>query len=160
MTDQAIHAFVQVCVSNPNSTWLFSAIYTNPNLSTCLHLWEDLASFASSHSVPWLLASDFNNILNDNENFSCSPPNRNRIAHFNNLLNKCNLLDLGFNGPRFTWANKRNNCVLMKRLDRALCNPGWYLLFKETTVLHLPKTSFNHHPILINSSPSNLPRSN
>ena len=160
MTDQVIHTFVQVCASNPDSVWLFSAIYANPHHSTHLHIWEDLASFASYHSVPWLLAGDFNDILNDHENFSCFPPNRNRIAHFNNLLNKCNLLDLGFNGPHFTWTNKRNNRLVMKRLDRALCNPGWHLLFKETTVLHLPKTSFDHHPILINSFPSNLPHTN
>ena len=48
----------------------------------------------------------------------------------------------------------------MKHLDRALCNPSWYLLFEETTVLHLPKTSSDHHPIFINSSPSNLLHAN
>ena len=52
VTDQAIHAFFQVCDSNLDFVWLFSTIYINPNLSTHLHLWEDLASFASSHSVP------------------------------------------------------------------------------------------------------------
>ena len=102
VTDQANPAFVQVCASNPDFVWLFFAIYANPNLNTRLHLLEDLASFASSYSIPWLLVGDFNVILNDHENFSCSPPNHNCIAHFNNLLNKCNLLDLGFNGPCFT----------------------------------------------------------
>ena len=48
----------------------------------------------------------------------------------------------------------------MKHLDRALCNPSWHLLFEETIVLHLQKTSSDHHPILINSSPSNLLRTN
>ena len=48
----------------------------------------------------------------------------------------------------------------MKHLDKALCNPSWHLLFKETIVLHLPKTSSDHHPILINSSPSNLLHAN
>nr|POE77003.1 hypothetical protein CFP56_57529 [Quercus suber] len=148
VTDQAIHAFVQVCTSNPNSVWLFSAIYANPNLSTRIHLWEDLASFASCHFVPWLLAGDFNDILNDHENFSCFLPSHNCIALFNNLLNKCNLLDLGFNGPCFTSTNKRNNLLVMKRLDRALCNPGWLLLFEETNVFHLPKTSSDHHPLI------------
>ena len=48
----------------------------------------------------------------------------------------------------------------MKHLDKALCNPSWHLLLSETIVLHLPKTSSNHHPILINSSPSNLLHAN
>ncbi|KAL0013921.1 hypothetical protein SO802_000990 [Lithocarpus litseifolius] len=61
VTDQAIHAFVQVCAFNLDSVWLFFAIYANLNLSTRLHLSEDLASFASSHSVPWLLAALYSN---------------------------------------------------------------------------------------------------
>lgn len=42
----------------------------------------------------------------------------------------------------------------MKRLDRALCNPSWQLLFEETKVVHFLRTSSNHNPILINTLPS------
>ena len=66
----------------------------------------------------------------------------------------CNLLKLGYNGPRLTWTNKRYSRLVMKRLDRAFCNPSWQLLFEETKVVHLPRTSSNHHPIFINTFPS------
>ena len=144
VTDQTIHAFVQVCPSNPSFSWIFTAIYANPHLSSCLQLWENLFSFASSLSLPWLIAGYFNDITSNNESLSCSPPNRSRISHFNDFLNNCNLLNLGYNGPRCTWSNKRDLNLVMKRLDRALCTPIWQLLFQDTTVTHLPKISSDH----------------
>ena len=41
----------------------------------------------------------------------------------------------------------------MKQLDQVLSNPQWKLLYDETTILHLPSTSSNHHPILIDTHP-------
>ena len=48
----------------------------------------------------------------------------------------------------------------MKRLDRALCNSDWQLLFKDTNVFYLPRTSSDHHPILIDTFPSTSNRLN
>ena len=142
--DQTIHAFVQVCPSNPSFGWIFTAIYANPHLSSCLQLWDNLFSFASFLSLPWLIVGYFNDITSNNESLSCSPPNCSRISHFNDFLNNCNLLDLGYNGPCCTWSNKRDLNLVMKRLDRALCTPIWQLLFQDTTVTDLPKISSDH----------------
>nr|POF12047.1 hypothetical protein CFP56_54034 [Quercus suber] len=92
---------VTVSVSILSSNWIFTAIYVSPDLNTRLHFWENLSFFASSHAMPWLLAGNFNDVLGSYENLSYSPPNRNRMSMFNNLLNNCNLLDLSYNGPRF-----------------------------------------------------------
>ena len=81
---QVIHASVQVS-SSPFS-WLFSAVYASPLQASRLQLWDHLKSFATSHSLPWMLAGDFNEILSHNEKFSSSPANRNRISNFRNLL--------------------------------------------------------------------------
>ena len=102
VTDQTIHAFVQVSVSIPSSNWIFITVYASPILNTCLHLWENLSFFASSDAMPWLLAGNFNDGLGNYENLNYSPPNQNGMSMFNNLLNNCNLLDLSINGPRFT----------------------------------------------------------
>lgn len=121
-TDQAIHAFVQVSASNPLSNWLLTTIYASPNLNTCINLWSELVAFVSSHSLPWVLAGDFNEILTHHEGPNSSPPNRKRMSIFNDLLNNCNLLDLGYNGPRFTSTNKRDNGLVMRCLDKVLAN--------------------------------------
>lgn len=122
MTDQAIHAFFQVSVLIPSSNWIFTTIYASLDLNTCFHLWEGLSFFASSYTMPWHFASNINDVLGNYENLSYSPPNRNRMSIFNNVLNNYNLLELSYNGPRFTWTNKRDSRLVMKRLDRALCN--------------------------------------
>ena len=100
-----------------------------------------------------MIAGDFNEILASNEKFSSSPASQRRISCFQNCLDSCNLLNLGFNGPRFTWTNKRQDGLVMKRLDRVLCNPEWKHSFEEANVIHLPRIASDHSPILINTSP-------
>ena len=103
-----------------------------------------------------MIASDFNEILSYHEKFSNTPASRHRISSFRNCLNSCDLLDLGFHGPRFTWTNKRAASLVMERLNKVLCNPSWRRIFDETTVLHLPRTSSDHNPLLINTFASTL----
>lgn len=40
------------------------------------------------------------------------------ISDFSNCCNNCNLMDVNFCGPRFTWNNER----VQERLDWALAN--------------------------------------
>ncbi|KAK9991116.1 hypothetical protein SO802_026101 [Lithocarpus litseifolius] len=142
-----------VSPSNPSSAWFFSAIYASPDLNKRLALWEELTSLPSHQNFPWMLTGDFNEILNQHESFSSSPPCHRRISLFNDFISSCNLIDLGFNGPRFTWSNKRETGLVMKRLDRFLATSQWKTLFEETNVLHLPKTSSDHCPVLVNTNP-------
>lgn len=151
VNNQAIHASVQV--NSPHPNWLFSAIYASPNFALRLNLWDHLASFASTHTLPWLVVGDFNDILSSNEKFSSSPSSQRRIVAFRNCIDNCKLLDLGFNGPRFTWTNKRHNGLVLKRLDRVLCNLSWKHAFDEANMLHLSRVTSDHCPILINTRP-------
>ena len=49
---------------------------------------------------------------------------------FRNVINLCNLRDLGYNGSDFTWCNKREGVDrIYMRLDRVLATDDWRSLF-------------------------------
>lgn len=61
-------------------------------------------------------------------------------------------MDLGFVGPRFTWCNGRHGSHRIKeRLDKGYANTAWSTLFPRTIVSHLPRTSSDHCPSLLQS---------
>lgn len=45
---------------------------------------------------------DFNDVSNSGEKFSGLPPNRFKLEVFNDFLDKSNLIELGFLGPKYT----------------------------------------------------------
>ena len=45
---------------------------------------------------------------------------------FKAFVDNVGAIDLGFNGPRFTWSNKIIGLAnIRERLDRGLCNVDW-----------------------------------
>ena len=106
-------------------------------------------------SLPWVLLGDFNEMISEDEKMGGLPLNRNRIFAFRNCMDKCGLMDLGFQGPRFTWTNKSPvwQCNIKERLDRGLGNAKWKILFPAAEVHHLPRVKSNHCPILLITDP-------
>jgi len=147
-TDQEIHATIKVCSSN--LTWLISAIYASPRLVERRILWSNLSKVANLHKLPWLLLGDFNEVLCREETFGGRQVNINRAMEFKECIDTCNVIDLGFAAPKFTWTNKRPIFdLILERIDRCFANPEWRLLFLEATITHLPRTFSDHHPVLV-----------
>lgn len=49
---------------------------------------------------------------------------------FCNVLEACQLSDLGFKGLKFMWNNERSDGMFTEeRLDRVVENSGWCMLF-------------------------------
>ncbi|CAN1315862.1 hypothetical protein LINPERPRIM_LOCUS29860 [Linum perenne] len=71
--------------------------------------------------------------------------NASRCRAFNNCLDDCDLIDLGFSGPKFTWFHGQKK----RRLDRVVFNAAWMSAFPGSSVLHLPRIRSDHRPILI-----------
>lgn len=60
------------------------------------------------------------------------------------------MVDLGFQGPKFTWTNCRKGAANVKeRIDRAWCNLCWHHKFDKAHVKHLVRSAFDHHPLLV-----------
>ncbi|KAH0705648.1 hypothetical protein KY289_010724 [Solanum tuberosum] len=60
-TSQELHAMMQVCPLN--LPCYFSIIYASTIYSKRMSLWNNLKDIANSYAGPWLIASDFNEIL-------------------------------------------------------------------------------------------------
>lgn len=53
-------------------------------------------------------------------------------------INWCNLKDMGFVGPNFTWLYQTTDGVqIQERLDRVLAAIGWLELFLAAKLFHL-----------------------
>lgn len=74
--------------------------------------------------MTWLTIGDVNEIVTQSEKWGGRPINHCRANLFKNTINSCNLIDLGFNGPKFTWINKRKNNPISERLDRGVRELG------------------------------------
>ena len=151
-TKQEIHAVVKVL--NSNSSWLFTAIYASPRSAERHFLWNNSNKVAELHDMPWVIAGDFNETLTAEDKFGDRAVGVNSSLRFKEYLDNCNMIDIGFSGPRFTWTNKREvQALIQVRLDRFFVNPSWFLLYPEARVMHLARCHSDHCPVMIELLP-------
>ena len=67
------------------------------------------------------------------------------MEELNEMIFKCGLVDVDFDGLEFTWTNG----VVCQRLGRVLINAIWSNLFSTTKVFHLMLGCSNHASLLI-----------
>ena len=98
---------------------------------------------------PWIVVGDFNEVLNQGEKLGGRTIIVTRCNTFSDTMNTCELIDLGFNGPKYTWTNRRKRNPIYERLDRGWGNMEWFNLFPNCSVWHLPRISSDHCRILV-----------
>ena len=75
-----------------------------------------------------------------------------RCKRFKQWIDNYGLIDLGYSGPKYTWARGLSSTTRKEaRLDRALCNTEWRLKYQNGVVRHLIKASSDHSPLLIST---------
>lgn len=66
------------------------------------------------------------------------------------MLLDCDLLDLGYIGPQFTWSNRREGKGLISKcLDICIGNLEWCNLYPKATVKHGSVAYSNHLPLIL-----------
>ena len=148
-SDHSLHALVKV--NSPPLTFLLTVVYAFSNFAKQKVFWNYLENLASIICLPWVLLGDFNDMIFKDEKMDGLPLNKTRIAAFKNYMDKCGLMDLSFQGPRFTWTNKSPawNGLIQEQLDRGLGNAEWKLLFPMVEIHHLPRVKSDHCPIML-----------
>ncbi|KAG5604805.1 hypothetical protein H5410_026297 [Solanum commersonii] len=114
-------------------------------------LWDKLLHFADTRdTTPWCTVGDFNVITDIDEKLGGIPYNMRKSLEFIGVIEACGLMDLGFNGPKFTWSNQRGiNFRIWKRLDRAMVNDSWLQNMPHTCITYLPSVGSDHCPLLM-----------
>ncbi|XP_048636569.1 uncharacterized protein LOC125609299 [Brassica napus] len=102
-------------------------IYASNLVEGRKELWEDICHHKNSplfQIKAWVLMGDFNEILEGEKNSGFSDLGRLPcgMRDFQRMVLHCNLSDMGYQGPLFTWCNKREEGVICKKLDRVLIN--------------------------------------
>ena len=73
-----------------------------------------------------------------------------RVQLFKDCLDNCGMVDLGFQGPRFTWVNKRKvRHYIQEILYRGFTNTDWREIYPETVIHHLARTHSDHCLVLL-----------
>ncbi|XP_075663243.1 uncharacterized protein LOC142632789 [Castanea sativa] len=107
-------------------------------------------SVAELHSLPWIIAGDFNEVLTREDKYGGRPINISRAIKFQDCLNNCRMFDMGFSGPRFTWSNRQPlTHLIQERIDRVFANTDWNVLYPEASVRHLERSHSDHCPIVL-----------
>ncbi|XP_042056297.1 uncharacterized protein LOC121800870 [Salvia splendens] len=109
-------------------------------------LWDKLREISvKMEGLPWLVGGDFNTFVSKEERQGSRLNRTGEMLDFVDAINDCQLLDLGADGAKFTWARGET----FERLDRALIGEGWLELFSATRVPNLPRVLSDHSPLLI-----------
>lgn len=123
-SDQIITCIVEL---QGEEGFYYSCIYASNQAEERKVLWEDLMHHHSSSSFKnkaWIINGDFNEILDGVE--SSRVDNMSRFSYgmrdFQRVVLHCQLTDMPYQGPKYTWCNKREDGVICKKLDKVLLN--------------------------------------
>ncbi|GLT41965.1 hypothetical protein SLA2020_159900 [Shorea laevis] len=146
-SSQTIHCIV----NNGSGDWLLSLVYVRPQSNYKEAFWTDMESRSASISSSWVVMGDLNDVLSSNEVFPHRSSIFHRAQHLNEILDRCNLISEETLGCKYTWCHiQQGRVTLRERLNRALFNVQAKAKFQGAKLFNLPRTSSDHHPILLN----------
>ncbi|KAL6182497.1 hypothetical protein ACLB2K_043916 [Fragaria x ananassa] len=143
------HIDVTVKEEDGKRVWRFTGVYGRPKSEERHLTWDLLKKLDGQDNGPWLLGGDFNEIMSSIEKEGGQIRAERQMDGFREVLNVCNLKDLYYTGPCFTWRGNRHGAEVKERLDRFLGSSTWLQLFPTSKVTHLPPNESDHLPILI-----------
>ncbi|KAF8109181.1 hypothetical protein N665_0101s0011 [Sinapis alba] len=113
-----------------------SFVYARNTMEERKEFWEDMCNHRDSamfHNKAWIIMGGFNEVL---EGFEHSGYDNDLSVYggmreFQRVARHCCLSDISYQGPLFTWCNKREVGLICKKLDRVLVNDIWLHQFTQ-----------------------------
>ncbi|XP_062020822.1 uncharacterized protein LOC133737235 [Rosa rugosa] len=97
---------------------------------------------------------DFNAVLGAHEAKNGSIPTRSSCEDFRDATERCHFTHLDTSGAFFTWSKGRGRKHLERRLDRSLCDDGWFEAWPFTNCTALPRVVSDHNGLLFSAGKS------
>lgn len=128
-----------------------SLVYAKYAIGERLPLWESIYNLSKVTNSPWLIGGNFNVICCEEEKLGGRLVTDADTRDFIHCIGVCNLLDVGFQGSKYTqWNGRTDEQCIFERMDRILYNHNMQDLFPVFEVEHLLQNGLNHAPLLIN----------
>lgn len=117
------------------STWFLSAIYASPKPNFCNDLWQYVGRLGAGLHFQWLLLGDFNQLLDRSEKRGGRPLAQCQVRQLREMIDRCELIDMGYEGSKYTWSNMRSGLALVEEhIDRCFSNRAWMSWFSNFQV--------------------------
>lgn len=130
--------------------WRFTGFYGEARREHWHRSWELMHFLSDQSDVPWLCASDFNEILEAKEQFGGVQRPKRQMDGFRDAVVACGFFDLGFSGLPYTWDNRQQGAYNIKvRLDRAFANSTFADRYRDLKVSHVQTSESDHCCLLI-----------
>ncbi|KAL4627161.1 hypothetical protein ACB092_05G147900 [Castanea dentata] len=128
-----------------NKKWRFTGFYGNPETSKREESWKLLEQLSRSCDLPWVCMGDFNEIMHSGEKVGGGVRPDRQMRNFREAINRCNLRDMGYIGPDFTWSRRLGSRGWVReRLDRAFVSTNWTSCFPQTRLFHVATSASDH----------------
>ena len=140
------HIDAYITCASTGVTWRLIGFYGQPDTNKREETWSILESLGRTNQLPWLCIGDFNEILSHSEKSDGRLRPARQLDRFHGAIDLCGFHDLGFVGSPFIWPKTdRLEGSLRIRLDRALADNAWRLIFTSAVVHHIPMSTLDHY---------------
>ena len=130
--------------------WRMTGFYGNPDTNHRKESWNLLHFLNSQFQMPWVCLGDFNEILYASEKSGGPERSQQQMDGFRRVVNACGFHDLGFEGPEFTWCNRRTgDGRIQLRLDRVFASSEWRQHYSQARVIHVVDSTSDHCALIL-----------
>ncbi|KAL5715084.1 hypothetical protein ACHQM5_016962 [Ranunculus cassubicifolius] len=125
---------------------MVSFVHASSQYNFRRQLWSTLESLQVAG--PWLIAGDFNCVMNADEKKGGRSPLRIAVEEFYNWSSRCQLLEPPHSGMKCTWCNNRKGSArIVAHLDRMFVNYHWSTKFLGWSYKILQRHASDHSPM-------------
>lgn len=126
----------------------FTGFYGHPVVHMRRFSWDLLRRIAATVQGRWVVAGDFNEVLQASEHAGLRDRPFGQMDLFQNALSDCALASIPFSGYPFTWSNRQIDTDFVEaRLDRGLANAAMFHSFEYIHCHHIDSIGSDHKPL-------------